>query len=441
MYKELLNYYITKKDMKTLSKMISSMKKGYLKFNKKFIETNTVILGGLLFTRAQNFEKQSNYKVAIEEYIKLYEYEGYPIKIKMESALNIAIAYLKLNNTKSSYSWSKKSMKYYKNKYFSEKMPVYFQMAEKYFLLQDLERSKELYGKLFFNFCHMVKDRKLKSSHYAKFQNMNILTKSYKKYKLANKKANACKIDNKAREQVAAVYVEHVLTEQKYDEINKIKNQVEYKKYNYEIFNYYLSKLWMEENSLNGVNESKVFQSFSKFIDGNNFIKISDKNEISYYKEFLSYLNKVKNYNYEIAIKTPFDLNGFIKDIESKMIEFAKVKQIGDKLANRTKYPMAYVSIQAVQKMNIEKIYYVFSKLDLSKQVKEPQIKKQLDENIKNILSGFDQQRIAVSKNINDTIRKNKSLSGYSKYAYFDRELFETSLYQKDDMSLIYVGK
>jgi hypothetical protein len=441
MYKEVLNYYISNKDMVKLAKQVRKLKKGFLSYSKGFIEKNVIILGELLFTQAQEYEKQGKHEIAITEYEKLYENENYPQKIKLESALNMAIAYLKLGDVSSSYKWAKTSFKFQKNKYFKEKVPVYLQLAEKYFLSQDLKNSRRLYSRVFPKLCPLVRDIKLLSGHYYKYQNLLIIDRRYKRSQRLGLSESKCRVPQNISKDVARLYIDKLISEKDVKRLSETKGQIKFNQYQKEVFEFMLNKLWLEPITLAELKDNNIYGRLTAFLDNNVMISRKDKKEVDYYYQFLEYMSQVQQQDYTVAMPNPFNIDQLIKNIENKTNQYVQFKQKGETLAQLTKFPAAYVSILSAQVFNDMRFEQGISGLDYTAAITDMNIKKQMDANIKSILDGIQANKDNLKKMVADTVRKNQVISVHTKFSHFDQELFDTSLYQKEDLSLIYVGK
>jgi translation initiation factor 2B subunit (eIF-2B alpha/beta/delta family) len=223
--------------------------------------------------------------------------------------------------------------------------------------------------------------------------------------------------------------------------LSETKGQIKFNQYQKEVFEFMLNKLWLEPITLAELKDNNIYGRLTAFLDNNVMISRKDKKEVDYYYQFLEYMSQVQQQDYTVAMPNPFNIDQLIKNIENKTNQYVQFKQKGETLAQLTKFPAAYVSILSAQVFNDMRFEQGISGLDYTAAITDMNIKKQMDANIKSILDGIQANKDNLKKMVADTVRKNQVISVHTKFSHFDQELFDTSLYQKEDLSLIYVGK
>lgn len=144
MLTQILDSYIKEKNTDKLAFWIGKIEKGYLNFNKDYIENSIAVLGGLLFNKYQALEKKGMIKEAMKGYESIYDSKQYPKRTKAEAAYAIAALSLEQNKAKESYKWLKKSLELYENKDLIKVTGSLFVLAKGYRLLQNFETSQEI---------------------------------------------------------------------------------------------------------------------------------------------------------------------------------------------------------------------------------------------------------------------------------------------------------
>ncbi|MBC7712668.1 MAG: tetratricopeptide repeat protein [Rhizobacter sp.] len=144
MLTQILDSYIKEKNTDKLAFWIGKIEKGYLNFNKDYIENSIAVLGGLLFNKYQALEKKGQLKEAMKGYESIYDSKQYPKRTKAEAAYAIAALSLEQNKTKESYKWLKKSLDLYEDKDLVKVTGSLFVLAKGYRLLQNFEISNEV---------------------------------------------------------------------------------------------------------------------------------------------------------------------------------------------------------------------------------------------------------------------------------------------------------
>ena len=144
MLTQILDSYIKEKNTDKLAFWIGKIEKGYLNFNKDYIENSIAILGGLLFNKYQALEKKGMIKEAMKGYESIYDSKQYPKRTKAEAAYAIAALSLEQNRAKESYKWLKKSLDLYADKDLIKVTGSLYVLAKGYRLLQNFETSQEI---------------------------------------------------------------------------------------------------------------------------------------------------------------------------------------------------------------------------------------------------------------------------------------------------------
>jgi hypothetical protein len=156
MLNQILDNYIKEKNTDKLAFWITKIEKGYLNFSSESIQNSIASLGGLLFEKYQNLEKQGNYKEAMKGYESIYDSKKYPNRTKAEAAYAVAALYQELNKAKESFHWLNTSLALYEDKDLLKITPALLVLARGYRLLQKFELSSELANTVSKKFCEQA---------------------------------------------------------------------------------------------------------------------------------------------------------------------------------------------------------------------------------------------------------------------------------------------
>ncbi|HXH30097.1 MAG TPA: hypothetical protein VNJ01_04740 [Bacteriovoracaceae bacterium] len=102
---KILDQFIEAKATAKLAHWIEEFQGGFLKFPRKTIEKTEIILGNILFVQYQDMAKKGSRLEAAKGFEKIYTNKLYSDKVKYQSALFAAQAYLELGETVKSYNW------------------------------------------------------------------------------------------------------------------------------------------------------------------------------------------------------------------------------------------------------------------------------------------------------------------------------------------------
>src|SRR3989339_585482 len=154
MLAQVIDIYISKKDVERLTFWIKKLKSGYLSFDKKYIDKATLILGDILFASYQAMDTAGNKTGAIAGYMALFKNEEYPTEIKAKTSWNISVLYLEQLNVEESYKWllialAKNPPQEIEKLY--DKMDA---MADQYYLLQNFEKYLKIAKILYPRVCN-----------------------------------------------------------------------------------------------------------------------------------------------------------------------------------------------------------------------------------------------------------------------------------------------
>ncbi len=176
--KSLLNVILDKsieaKNDSVISLVLAHLKSGFLSFDLNFIDRIELALGSILFDNFIQFEKEGNYKKAIDGFEKIYFNKKYPTKIKFKSALKLANLELLSNNLNESLDWLKLSAEFLNDEEFEKELPGYLYFAELMLLRQNFKKASELSFFLFnrsSDFKNQVKFRLFEIHFFAEILN------------------------------------------------------------------------------------------------------------------------------------------------------------------------------------------------------------------------------------------------------------------------------
>ncbi len=111
MFTQILDTHIKNKNTDQIAAWIPKLKAGYLKFDNKYFEKTTLILGGLLFDGYQKMDASGKKDEAAKGYLALFGSEKYPQSIKAKSAYRASFLFLDLNKTNEAQKWMNTALK------------------------------------------------------------------------------------------------------------------------------------------------------------------------------------------------------------------------------------------------------------------------------------------------------------------------------------------
>jgi hypothetical protein len=188
MTSRIFDYHVKKKEPEKLALWIKKLSNGYLKFEKKYIEKATNILGGILFEEYQVQDNSGQNDKAIEGYQELYSAKQYPNKIKAKAAFNASKLYLENKETAKSYDWLKNSLRLWpksknpkiahpQDEIFNSRKQIML-MVDYYHYYDDFETAAKL-SKLFLkSYCQV--SYSTKEDFFRKAVHFKLIEKNYK---------------------------------------------------------------------------------------------------------------------------------------------------------------------------------------------------------------------------------------------------------------------
>ncbi len=246
MMKVVLNNYITTKDSTKLNDWITQLKKGFLKFEKPFIEQNVAILAQLLFEKAQQKEAQKDYAAAIKEYQAIVDNKDYATEIKADSLYNIAINYIRLRDADKSISHLKESLRLKTKKDLLKKVSDLQVIAREYVTLQSLNSSSMVYKFLFKNFCQELASPDATFLTYTQIEIAQNRTQIFNNPEEFKK----CVFKNDSIKLARSIYIDWLWENKKFMELADLHKRPDYALHFDEIFHEFYSIIWrFEENS------------------------------------------------------------------------------------------------------------------------------------------------------------------------------------------------
>lgn len=270
MTKVVLNNYISLKNIEKVNYWINTLKKGFLSFDKKFIDQNVIILAQLLFENAQKKEMQKDYLGAIAEYTKINENKDYPTEIKADSLYNIAVNYIQLRDPDKSFSHLKESLRLKTRKDMLKKINDVQIIAKEYVVLQSLPSASSVYKFLLKNYC-------------TELNNLDAIFLTYAQVEMAQDDVTLfknsadfkqCVFSEDSLKIARNLYVEWLIKNEKYSDVADLATRPEYKLQLDTIFQEFYARYWRFENKA----ESSSFSQFNKhlerfYVNAKNFLK------------------------------------------------------------------------------------------------------------------------------------------------------------------------
>ena len=285
MITHLMDHYIKTKNAESLANWIEKFEKGFLGFQKDYVEKALAILGQILFHQYEALEKENKKDLAIKGYQDLYADKRYPNKIKAQSAYNASVLYLELTETKKSYKWVKNSMKKHQYEDLLRLLPKISAMAKRYALLQDFKRSSMLSKDLLRKFC---KTRlKNKTDLYLSTIHHKLIEGDYRKAIIDTKFGTSCSIDANEVEKLNKKIIGHLASHRHYGELFNFYYQLKDNEIYFETFaKHFISIYW-----------DTKFSSMSKHHDSLSSILLTWKEKNRIPEIFSKNLNLMTKYN------------------------------------------------------------------------------------------------------------------------------------------------
>ena len=134
---KILDHFIDKKQTAKLAFWVEEFKKGFLKFPRATIEKTEIILGNILFIQYQEIAKKGDRLAAAKGFESIYGNKLYSNKVKYQSALFAAQAYLELGETVKSYNWQAMAYTKMTEEEKAARREDHLKMTERTYKLQD----------------------------------------------------------------------------------------------------------------------------------------------------------------------------------------------------------------------------------------------------------------------------------------------------------------
>jgi hypothetical protein len=153
MLTQVIDLYIKEKNSDRLAYWINQINQGYLSFPAEYTERATLILGQILFENFAALAQNGSTLDAIKGYTEVFEDERYPIRIKSQASLQIALLSLQLNRQQESFDWLIQSISLTERAELDEILPRLITVHEVYFLKQNFELSYQLADRIIDLYC------------------------------------------------------------------------------------------------------------------------------------------------------------------------------------------------------------------------------------------------------------------------------------------------
>jgi hypothetical protein len=219
MFTQVMDHFISIKDSNALATWVSKLEKGYLKFEIKYIEQASIILGKILFEEYQVLDNKGEKQKAAKGYISLYSNKKYPKSVKAKAAFNAGLLYLDLAKTKESLKWIKLSLALFTEKEKWDRHQQFSALTQRYMKLQDFKSSSKI-GTISLNlFCQKKFKEKnslfLASVNYALIDNRPVTASTN------FKNGKKCTISKKVQDQMLVEIGSFYLRNRKYQSFYK----------------------------------------------------------------------------------------------------------------------------------------------------------------------------------------------------------------------------
>ncbi|MBT7610842.1 MAG: hypothetical protein HN576_13860 [Bacteriovoracaceae bacterium] len=288
LYTRIMDHYISIKDSENLSECITKLQKGYLNFNKSYLEKSIAILGSLLFNKYQSLDLNGNKVMAIEGYQNLFQDKRYPNKIHAQSAYNAALIYLDLADTKNAYKWINRSLIKHSPKDKQYLIPRLSIIVKELALLQDFKRSALLASKLLNDFCSINYNEK--NMLYNLTVHHQLVDNNYHAALINFKRGKKCQLSQNVIIQNGENIIQFLKEQRLYKSFFKFYNSIEKSSY----FNFLAKSVltsmidiyWDTQNT----NQIKLGKKVKKQL-----IRLSNKKGIS--REQYQMINDIKNFD------------------------------------------------------------------------------------------------------------------------------------------------
>ncbi len=290
---KVLDQLIDRKNTLKLNQWISVFKTGFLSFSKATIEKTEIVLGNLLFMEYQGMAKSGQKLKAAKGFEGLYFHKLYPNKVKSQAAFFASMAYLELAETKEFFNWQINAHSKMTEEEKLDRRKEQLSMIERTYRLQDFTTSFKLSEYLLRYFCS------LKDETQDRFFEIAIMTSlveenASESERIIRENSTCLKSRELSQTSLSQIY-------QYYDKKGDYYNLRSFvKRYPHELFQnqyrYSVQKMYWEKNdlnikesilndyltskheeSINWVNEIKLFQKAHKDLEIIKEIKIWEK--------------------------------------------------------------------------------------------------------------------------------------------------------------------
>lgn len=336
MTKVVLNNYIVLKDTSKLNAWINTLKKGFLTFDKPFIEHNLKILAQLLFEKAQMKEKNKEYAEAIKEYQIIADSNEYTTEIKADSHYNIAINYINLRDPDKSLKSLKESLRLKTRKDLLKKINDLQIVAKEYVTLQSLSSSSTVYKFLFKNFCTEIENPDAVFLTYVQVEIAQDRVEVFKTPEGFQK----CVFKSESLKIARSLYLDWLWGQKKYMEIADISKRPEFTLHFDDIFHEFYSLIWRFEEDSKDPEFIMIKAQLEKFylatkakLNNESIAKYTalqawkdEGNKLLAYEQHLKKIGELKGNISFLQPKLEAELNKLMEVKDTKLANIEKIK-------------------------------------------------------------------------------------------------------------------
>ena len=327
MLTQIMDQHIKDKNTDALAVWIAELQKGFLSFQKDYIEKSILILGGLLFDRYQKLDIAGKKEEAAMGYIELFKSEKYPQSIKAKSAYRASLIYLDMFYTKNSFKWLQTALKLFTEKERFERKKEILAMVNKLMLAQDFESSAAISEDYIDIYCKT--DFKEKSDLYQASVQYRLIEGQFEKAYQNYERAKRCRIPQKIREATLLGMGDFFFRHRKYKTFMSFHKKYQNVGHMHEFYhNSFLAMYWDYYLKDSDAGKKLVIDYFSKYFTRTNKTKAQKEMEmvLHFYKVY-STLSQQSVTQFPNPAK--YDENQFNQALESNI---QTMKNMADQL-------------------------------------------------------------------------------------------------------------
>jgi hypothetical protein len=291
----LINHYVKIKNPKKLAFWVNKLKKGFLNFDKNYINDATVVLGRMLFEKIESMDLQA----AKKKLALIHRDQQYPGIIRAEAALKHSVIELELSNTESALIWYNTALKHYTDLEAFKIQKDLYHIGFEFHLLQDFKNSALITQNLNKKFC--LKHYPNKETAHIQSIQFQLLENNTKAVITNFKMASKCGVSNNKLTKAMSLITDHYSKHNKLNDFARFYKSIKFpSRYSNQLTNALTILYWRNRFSghkktlkyleskiaaLASVNK-KTYQEYLKIKQYQNFVSEIPKLSVKSYLPF-----------------------------------------------------------------------------------------------------------------------------------------------------------